>query len=93
MVNSVRRSHFEDVSEKCKVCARAVLKINGALGSNSFSIAEGDDSIVATVVKTDERMKSVPEHAMMIKCLVLVKGRFKKYVQGDKGDPGANWSK
>lgn len=47
MVNSVRKSRFEEVSEKFKVCASAVLNINGVLGSNSFSMAEGDDSIVA----------------------------------------------
>ena len=50
MVSSVRRSHFEDVSEIPMLCDSAVLSMNGVFGNKSFSIADGEDSIVSSVV-------------------------------------------
>lgn len=49
MVSSVRRSHFEDVSERYRVCATAVFRMKGVLGRRKRSMAEGEDSIVAVL--------------------------------------------
>ena len=48
IVRAVRRSHFELVDESERVCQRAVLRMKGALGTSSFTSAEGEDSMVAT---------------------------------------------
>lgn len=50
MVSSVRRSHFEEVSENPMLCDSAVLSMNGVFGNNSLSIADGEDSIVSSTV-------------------------------------------
>jgi hypothetical protein len=45
----VRRSHFDDVEERERLCHRAVLTRKGVLGRSSFSRADGVASMVAVM--------------------------------------------
>lgn len=50
-VMAVRRSHFDDVAERERVCDKAVFIKNGVLGRSSFSSAEGDESMMSPVLR------------------------------------------
>jgi hypothetical protein len=50
-VISVLRSHFEDVGDIERECHSAVFNSIGVFGSRSFSMADGEESMLAVLVR------------------------------------------
>jgi hypothetical protein len=50
-VMAVRRSHFEAVGDNDRLCHSAVFIKKGVFGSNSFSKADGEESMIAVVLR------------------------------------------
>jgi hypothetical protein len=79
IVIAVLRSHFEAVGDSERLCHRAVFMIKGVLGSNSFSIAEGEDSIVIVLLRGVKLQRSdVAVHANGNRSKTVYKGSWDK---------------